>query len=310
MEQMQGSSPGRHRFLVLVLASQIVLANVDEGAAQNDLVAHYLIISDSQLLSREQRTDLIDFMTDYLEQETTHFKGRIVRGWLTNRPDSAASLLAHHNPELIFTPIDFYLQHFLNNGQFARPILELPKSGAEFNRYYLVANRDGPELGQLNGDLVRGQWEFDPHFLQSVVFPSECQPGISFTYEASENMIDEIFRMNENTGGGFNIGEMGTAAAILLNSQLKNIIAQDELMWSDLKVVWRSEILPNDLIVIAGDSWRSEEERRLTYELARIAKSPKASKILELLRCTGFEPANEGLLQSVTSKYLLAYKPN
>ena len=107
----------------------------------------------------------------------------------------------------------------------------------------------------------------------------------------------------DNAGGGFSAGEVGAAAALLLDVDTKHAFQQDELLWNDLKIIWQSEPLPSPLVVTLGQAWSAEARADLARQLQTLTPSGNGAAILGFLHCPGFQPLNRPRLESLTARY-------
>ncbi len=284
-----------------VCLAALLLAITNSQAQE---IASYLMVKyGDESADPEMAMDFLADLSRYLEQAPC-FRGKLVRGWIANTPELAKALMEKHQPVLAFAPPGFHLMFLDGDKDSSTPILQLPRFGAEIERYYLVASKSGPEnLRQLQGHTVRSTFSVDSKYLRAVVFPREFAPGDFFKLQPSGNLADEVFLMVENESGGFGTGETGAASALLFDEETKRFFEEDEMVWPKLKTIWSSDPLPRDLVICIGDSWTNERKEQLRDALLTMPDGPQGEALLELMQSSGFGAIDAGMLTQVVRKY-------
>lgn len=272
----------------------ILLAAPSRSPAQGS--ADYLMVKlGDEAATPELAGGFLTRMSAWLESHVRRFEGRDVRGWIANREGPALELLREREPALAFVPAGFYLGHLAPGPRTARPLAQIPRFGASVDRYYLVAPAGGvssPE--ELRGRTVRTRFAYDEEYLRRVVFPGALRPGRDFRLEPADNLADEMFLLLE--------GGDGAPAALLLDEELKRFFEEDDLVWPELEVVWSSDPLPRDLVVVLG-RWSAAERAGLREALLSMSGSAAGREVLELMDSSGFEPIRDDLLDSARRAY-------
>lgn len=241
---------------------------------------------------------LQDFAT-YLGAHVASFENAPVVGHIANRRDRALRLLDETAPSLVVVPVGFYLEHLRDPKRAARVVASVPRFGAVVEHYYLVAIADGgpASLAALRGKTVRGAAEIDWPYLQRVVFPDGSTPPEHFALEPSPNLADDVFAMVERDDGD------PAPDALLVDHALREFLADDDLVWPHLKVIWTSAALPRDLVVTLGDGWDDDRRRQLLAALTAMKDDEHGKRLLELMQSDGFAAPDLALLQSTAKAY-------
>ena len=260
---------------------------------------HFLMVNPgNEAATPDRAEDFLDRMGRYLHDTVPALQNRPVRGWITNRRDSAQARLSR-DPVLAFVPPSVYLEVLHDSERAATPVAEIPRFGAAAQRYHLVTPNDGPtSLDDLRGGLVRAAEGADPTYLSRVAFPSSFQPGPDVTLETAENMNDEVFLLTEGP-----MGDEQPADALLLDADLKHFFETDDLVWPQLTVIWSSDPLPRDLVVALGPSWTDSDREALKEALFQMPDHEIGVELLDLMNSSGFVPVDEDRLSDVARQY-------
>jgi hypothetical protein len=283
------------RAVLAVLLGTLLWA--PSSAAQE--AQHFLMVNPgNEAATPDRAEDFLSRMGRYLHDTVPALQDRPVRGWITNRRDSAQTYLAR-DPVLAFVPPSVYLEVLHGPERAATPVAEIPRFDAAAQRYHLVAPNDGPSsLDDLRGGLVRASAGTDRTYLSRVVFPSSFQPGPDVNLETTENMNDEVFLMTEGP-----MGDEQPADALLLDADLKHFFKTDDLVWPQLTVIWSSEPLPRDLVVALGPSWTDSDRTALQEALFQMPDHELGSELLDLMNSSGFVPVTDERLSEVARQY-------
>lgn len=243
----------------------------------------------------EMAGDFLSRLEGWLASRVPRFRGARVEGRIANREEEARRIFREATPSLALVPTGIYLGHLREGEPSGRPVAQIPRFGAETERYYLVAAKDGPaSLEGLRGRTVRTVFSYHEPYLRRVVFPDRFRPGDAFTLEPAGNLADQVFLLLE--------GEPEAPAAVLLDEELKRFFEEDDLVWPELRVIWTSDPLPRDLVVTVG-AWSDEERSALRDALFSMGKTAEGRQILDLMDSSGFEPVDEELLRRAVRRY-------
>lgn len=286
------------RLLAILAVLLGTLLWVPGSAAQE--AQHFLMVNPgNEAATPDRAADFLDRMGRYLHEAVPALQDRPVRGWITNRRDSAQAYLSR-DPMLAFVPPSVYLEFLHGPDRAATPVAEIPRFDATAQRYHLVAANDGPSsLEELRGGLVRAPGGADRTYLSRVVFPSSFQPGPDVNLETTENMNDEVFLMTEGP-----MGDEQPADALLLDADLKHFFETDDLVWPQLTVIWSSGPLPRDLVVALGPSWTQSDREALRDAFFQMPDHEFGAELLNLMNSSGFGPVQKERLSEVARQYL------
>jgi len=274
------------------LVTALLIGPVGSVGAQT--LGHYLVVKPGDAAATPQSAG------GFLSAMSRWVEGNVpgagpVEGLIANRVSLAMEYVSEYAPTFAFVPAGFYLGSLEPGPTPAEPVAQIPRFGADVERYYLVASSRGPEsLTELRGATVRTLDGYDPGYLRRVVFSDGPNPGEDFRLEAAENLADELFYLLEDDPEG--------ADALLLDEELKRFFEADDFVWHDLRVIWRSEPLPRDLVVALGE-WSSDRVRALREALLSMGATPEGREILGLMQSEGFEPVDRELLDRAVGLY-------
>lgn len=280
-----------------VLACLQLCPHLAMPAAAADRANILLVKYGDAAATPEMAADFLAQLTDYLVRAVPHFRGKTMHADIANRPELALTLLQKQKPVLVFASPGFYFQHL--QGQPHQVVAQLPRFDAETERYYLLAPKAGAaDLAGLRGKVVRTSFAVDLPYLQRVVLPPSFQPGKQFTLETSENLADELFYLLESPQGS-------DAAALLIDDEVKQMFAEDDLVWPQVKVIWQSAPLPRDLVIALGAASEVIAPQVRTA-LLKMAQEPVGRELLDLMQSTGFVAVDHVLLEQTAKRYAAA----
>lgn len=266
---------------------------------------HYLMVKyGDESADQKVAAEFLEKLSRYLQSTVPAFRDKVVLGWIANTPQLAGELLEKYEPILAFVPPGFYLEFLNTKEQQSTPILQVPRFGSLDERFYVVTTQNGPNsFSELKGHCIRTIFAVDLKYLSKIVFPAKFRPGVFFDLEPSQNLADEVFLMLENAAGGFGVGEVGAASALLFDEELKRFFEEDELVWPKLKIIWVSASLPRDLVVTIGETWSEESKKQVKGALENMKNDSTGLEILDLMQSSGFVPVDISRLEQVIEKY-------
>lgn len=280
------------RTLATALLTALLLGPGGTVGAQTP--SHYLVVKPGDPAATPQSAGgFLSAMSRWIEANVPD-AGR-VEGLIANEVPVATEYVSEYAPAFAFVPAHFYLGSLEPGSTPAQPVAQIPRFGADVERYYLVASSRGPaSLSELRGASVRTMPGYDQTYIRRVAFAGAPSPGEHFRLEAAENLADEVFYLLE--------GDPEGADALLLDEELKRFFEADELVWPELRVIWRSPPLPRDLVVALGD-WSPDGIRSLREALLAMGETPEGREILDLMQSDGFEAVDRELLGRAARLY-------
>lgn len=285
------------RTFVRVAASLLALAVFTAGPASAQLGDPTVLVVEpgEAAATPERAAAFLDLLASWLGEKVPALGRGEVVARIANTREGAVELLRTSRPRLVFAPPGFHLEHLADGKHDGRAVAEIPRFGAGEDRFYLVTVAGGPSSpGELSGARVAGAAGLDREYLARVVFPDTLRPDRAFRLEEAGNLTDEVFEMLE--------GAAGAPAALLLDEELKRFFEDDDLIWPELRVIWRSDPLPRDLVVALG-AWTGSELGELEEALVEMGDDPDGERILELMQSSGLRPVDRGRLEEARRRY-------
>jgi hypothetical protein len=232
----------------------------------------------------------------YFTSEIDAFAATRFTGLISNREKDAVEILEKSAPSIVFCPAGFYLK-VLRDLPDATPVAEIPRFGAQTEQYFLVAARSGPVnlRSALDGRILTGA-EFDASYLERVVFADRPDASSELPIEASDNLSDELFALLENDPSA-------GSTSLLLDTELKALFEEDDLVWPELQVIWESATLQRDLVVATGSEWNADALADLRAALEDMPSSSLGAEVLELMNSDGFVPVQTERMDRVKRLY-------
>jgi len=293
----------------LPFAAATGFANDATAPSTGDEATTYLMVKlGDEAASAELASDFLSEFAAWLGKHVPSLPEGNVRGRIANRGEDARRILEEDRPVLAFVPAGFYLGR-LRDRAAGPPVAQVPRFGTSVERYYLLAHRDGPSsIDELAGKRVHGVGELDRAWLERVVFPKTHVPGEDFRLEQSKNLADDVFLMVE--AAGEDLGEEEVVPdAILADEELRRFFEKDDLVWPELRVIWKSGPLPRDLVVPLGDTWDDAKREALANALFAMKDDPSGRELLELMGSEGITPVDTDVLREAAAKYDAAEAP-
>lgn len=289
-------------FLLFVLTLGTTLSMAQDQDSTPDLL---IVKPGDESATVENAAEFINRMTEILSLALPKTCGSTaVSGLITTRLSEARDLFSKRQPILVFSPVGFYLDLLQESDRPVVPIATIPRFGKEVEHYYLVAlKKKNTSLSNLRKKTVRTVFDFDLEYLKKVVFPRDFQPGKDFHLEGSPNLADELFLLLE--GGEFELDSLdeGLADALLFDEELKTFFENDDMVWPELEIIWKSEDLPREMIMTVGECWKDGDRDRLKKIIFDMKNIQIGAEILDLMNSSGFIRVNLSLLEKTRNRY-------
>ncbi|RMH10953.1 MAG: hypothetical protein D6701_15605, partial [Gemmatimonadetes bacterium] len=301
-----GSGPPAHRgpaagtaaVGTVVLAAALLApaglqaAGPDRGVAADTAVV-VMVKPGDPAATPDLARDFLDRLGAYL-QEARAFGERPVRVRITNRRDEARALLDDPATVAAFVPVGLFLELEARRPGRLRALLTIPRFGSDVDHVSLLVRRDGPErVDALTGAEVAVHFDPDTLFLRRVVGVGGRQlPGVRL--RPVENLADAVFDLVD--------GAPGAPAGILVDDELLAFFRDDDLVWPELRVLWRSSELPRDVVVTVGEDGAAASET-FARALRAMPGSDAGRALLELMDSAGFAPLDRARLDEAARLY-------
>src|SRR6266436_8492575 len=167
---------------------------------------------------------------------TNAFEPRVM-----NDPVKAAEFSGKSKPALGIVTAGFYLTYAKALGM--EPLLETKRTGVKEERYVLVTKKDGAEdLAKLEGKTIATPLAGEQRYVVGVVLQGKL--GEEIRLKQTMDVEGAVFDLAE---GGKN-----AANAVLLETGAWDLFKDDPDSGGKLKVIYQSDELPRDLVVLFG----------------------------------------------------------
>jgi hypothetical protein len=203
---------------------------------------------------------------------TNAFEPRVM-----NDPVKAAEFCGKSKPALGIVTAGFYLTYAKALGM--EPLLETKRVGAKEERFALVARKDaGDDLAKLEGKTIATPLANEQWYVISVIL---------------QNKLGEEIRLKPTTdveGAVFDLAEGAKTAAdaVLLESSAWDLFKDDPDSGGKLKVLYQSDELPRDLVVVFGPASGMLNVDKTKQVLKDMSGSEAGQKILRSIQVESF----------------------
>ena len=214
-------------------------------------------------------------LTDYLGKQLgdTNYEPRVF-----NDPASflAASAIGSKPAVGIVTP-GFYLEYAKT--QQMEPLLETKRAGVKEERYVLIARKDASDdLSKLGGKTIATSLASEQRYVIGVILRGKSREEIRLKQIA--DVEGAVFDLVE--------GVKNAADAVLMEAGAWTLFKDDPELGQKLKVVYQSEELPRDLVVIFGLKDSALNADKLKSVLKGMKDNEDGQKILRSIRVECF----------------------
>ncbi len=220
-------------------------------------------------------------LTDYLGAKTgTKFQPRVL-----NDPANAVDVCVTKKPPLGIVTPGFYLAYAKALGM--EPLLETHRAGVASERYVLVVKKSAPDdPAALKGRTIATTLAAEERYIVSVIL---------------QGKLGEEVRLKPTTdveGAVFDLAGDATNAAdaVLLEAVAWNIYQKDEELGPKLKVVFQSDELPRDLVVVFRANADGLDVKKAGAVLKAMAADSAGKQILESIRVDSFADVDQARL--------------
>ena len=197
------------------------------------LAAGFLFLKTGEkFATQESAGPTVALLTAYLGQQTgVPFEPRVL-----NDPGPAAEYCAAVKPAAGIVTPGFYLAYGRSLGM--EPILEIVRQPIVAERYVLVTK--GAELAALTNQPIATLLAAEPHFVTRVILQGKL--GATVQLQPITDTEGAVMDLVE--------GAKNAAAAVLLEAGAWQVIQADPELGPQLKVVFTSDELPGNLVVL------------------------------------------------------------
>ena len=194
-----------------------------------------------------------------------------------NDPVKAAEFCGAEKPSIGIVTPGFYLQYAKALGM--EPLLETKRTGVKEERYVLVARKDASDdLARWTGKTIATPLAGEQRYVISVILQGKL--GEELRLKPVDDMEGAVFDL---VGAGKN-----AADAVLLEAAAWKLFEKDEEFGPKLKVLFTSDELPRDLVVLFGSKNSALDADKLKGILKGMNSSEGGQKILQSIRVESF----------------------
>ena len=215
-------------------------------------------------------------LTTYIGEKvagaTNAFEPRVM-----NDPVKAAEFSGKSKPALGIVTGGFYLTYAKALGM--EPLLEIKRAGVKEERDVLVTKKDGGEdLAKLEGKTIVTPLAGEQRYVVSVILQGKA--GEEVRLQQTMDVEGSVFDLAE--------GSKKAADAVLLETGAWDLFKDDPDSGGKLKVVYRSEELPHDLVVVFAPKSDAMNIDKLKQVLKEMNGNADGQKVLQSIRVESF----------------------
>jgi hypothetical protein len=224
---------------------------------------------------------LIPF-TEYISGKAgVSFEPRIM-----NEPVKAAELCAARKPPLGIVTPGFYLAYAKALGM--EPLLQVKRTGMAAEKYVLVGRKDGGDrLEDWQGRTVATALAGEANYVLSVILQGKL--GRESRLKPTSDAEGDLFALAESTK---NAPEL-----VLVEESAWKTFAEDGDLVAALKVLFLSDDLPKDLVVVFGANATGVDTGKVATALQEMSADESGKNILTAIRVDGFEGVDKEKLE-------------
>ncbi|MGO9243836.1 MAG: PhnD/SsuA/transferrin family substrate-binding protein [Verrucomicrobiia bacterium] len=213
---------------------------------------------------------------------TNAFEPRVM-----NDPVKAAEFCGKSKPALGIVTAGFYLTYAKALGM--KPLLETKRMGLKEERFALVTRKDATDdLTKLEGKTIATPLAKEQWYVISVILQNKL--GEEVRLKPTVDVEGAVFDLAE--------GAKNAADAVLLETGAWDLFKDDPDSGGKLKVVYRSDELPRDLVVAFGPTSGSLDTDKAKQVLKDMSSNEAGQKILRSIQVESFTDIDQAKLSS------------
>ncbi len=205
-----------------------------------------------------------------------------------NDPGKAVELCAKDKPAVGIVTPGFFLTYQKALGM--EPLLEVHRAGIVAERFLLVAKKDASEkLADWTGKTIATTLAAEERYVKGVVLADKL--GNELRVVPTGSVEDAVFDLVE--------GAKTAADGVLVEEAAWKVFAEDPELGPQLKVIYKSDELPRDLVV----KFHTLDAEKVKAALLALSGDEAGQKILGSIRVEKFEPVNAPRLEQATKLF-------
>lgn len=194
-----------------------------------------------------------------------------------NDPVKAAEFCAKNRPALGIVTAGFYLTYAKALGMV--PLLETKRAGVTEERWVLVVRKEASDdLAKLEGRTIATPLAGEQRYVVAVVLQGKL--GEEIRLEPTMDVEGAVFDLAE--------GAKHAADAVLMEAGAWSLFKDDPDSGGKLKVVYQSDELPRDLVVLFNDKAEAQNPDKVRQILKDMGHTEDGQKILRSIRVDSF----------------------
>jgi hypothetical protein len=271
----------RIKILALLLSAALGVA----WAARADDPRPFLFLKTGEKFATQEVAGptvagLTAYVGDRVAGSTNAFEPRVM-----NDPVKAAEFSGKSKPALGIVTAGFYLTYAKALGM--EPLLETRRTGVKEERYVLVARKDASDdLSKLEGRMIATPLAGEQRYVIGVVLQGKL--GEEIRLKPTMDVEGAVFDLAE--------GSKNAADAVLLEAGAWDLFKDDPDSGQKLKVMYRSDELPRDLVVVFGSKGETLNIDKVKQVLKGMSGSEDGQKVLRSIRVESFTDVDQGRL--------------
>lgn len=204
---------------------------------------------------------------------TAYVGGDTLEPRVLNDPAKAVEYCSANKPSLGIVTPGFYLTYAKALGM--EPLLETKREGVAAERCVLVASKDASDdLATWQGKTIATPLAAEQRYVISVVLQSKL--GDEVRLRSTMDVEGAVFDLVEKA--------KGAADAVLMEEAAWKLFEGDSELGPKLKIIFRSDELPRDLVVKFGDA----DTGKTVATLKGMNASDDGKKVLRSIRVEAF----------------------
>jgi hypothetical protein len=197
--------------------------------------------------------------------------------YVMNDPVKAAEFSGKNKPALGIVTAGFYLTYAKALGM--EPLLETKRAGVKVERYLLVTRRDASDdVAKLEGKTFATPLATEQRYVIGVVLRGKL--GEEIRLKQTMDVEGAVFDL---AGGARNATD-----AVLLEAGAWDLFKDDPDSGQKLKVVYQSDELPRDLVVLFGPKSGGLNVDKVKQVLKDMSGSEDGQRVLRSIRVESF----------------------